>query len=36
MNALHLIWISFVSAWFGYFLAAVFHAAGDADKKQKS
>lgn len=31
MNALHLIWIIPVSAWFGFFLAAVLHAAGDAD-----
>lgn len=31
MNTLHLIWIIPVSAWFGYFIAAVFRAAGDAD-----
>ena len=33
MNALHLIWIIPTSAWFGFFLAAVFGAAGRADKK---
>lgn len=32
MNALHLIWIIPVSAWFGFFLAAVLHAAGDGDR----
>lgn len=32
MNALHLIWIIPVSAWFGFFIAAVLHAAGNGDR----
>jgi len=36
INALHLIWIIPISVWFGFFLACLFHAAGDADEKARS
>lgn len=31
MNALHLLYIIPTSAWFGFFIAAILHAAGGAD-----
>lgn len=36
INALHLIWIIPVSAWFGFFIAAVLRAAGDRNEKTRS